>query len=199
MNPGYHAMYVGLTTGTLVLAFLALTYRVWYAPRGRLGQAIWDAADAVALYAALLGFVTLVLAMLSGLALRPMEAFLSSPITKNKILLAMLATVCWGSFLAIRLKAGPRLWDLQRGFISHYAYVMALAGFLYLISTNSIGGEIAGIPSGYERIAEAVGYRTRHAFYFPTLLNVVLLLGGAAALVAGIMVRRRQAEEAGGR
>jgi hypothetical protein len=191
MLPGYHAMFVGLASGTLVLAFVALTYRVWFAPRSGILRIIWNAADAVAVYAALLGFVALVLSTVTGLGLRPMEAFLNSPITKNKILLAALATVCWGAFLAIRIRAGPRLWELGR-FTAHYTYVMALAGFFFLISTNSIGGDIAGIPSGYEQIAEAFGYRTREAFYFPTTLNVLLWLAGIAALVAGIRAGRRR-------
>ena len=121
------------------------------------------------------------LCILTGWYLRPKEACLNSPISKNKILAAYLAFVFWISYLAIWLKAGGRIWD--RGFIGHYAYVMSLAGFVFLVVTNSIGGDLAGIPSGYERFASALGFRTRYAIYFPTHLNIALWLVGVAALL----------------
>jgi hypothetical protein len=191
VNPaGYHAIFVGITTGMLVFAFIALAYRVWFSrPRGGAAQAAWDAADSVALYAALAGTAILALAIASGFVLRPLEAFLNSPITKNKILTAMLAIACWASFLAIRIKSGPMLW--RQGFTAHMAFIFAAAGFIFLVTTNSIGGDIAGIPSGYEQMAQAIGFRTRHATYFPTWINVVLWLVGIAALVGGIMTAKR--------
>lgn len=190
MNPGYHAMFVAFTTGTLVLAFLALTYRFWLRPRQPIAHAAWVAAEPVALYAALIGTVVLLMAIASGFALRPMEAFLNSPITKNKILTSYLTVVCWAAFLALRLRSGPSLW--QRGFSAHFAYVAALAGFVFLVTTNSIGGDISGIPSGYEQFAQSLGFRTRHALYFPTAVNVLLWLAGVSALVGGILIARRR-------
>lgn len=183
MKAGYHAILVALTTGTLVLSFLALSYRVWIRPRKPGGGAVWCSTDVVALYSAVFGTVMLFLAAGSGLMLRPMEALLNSPITKNKILSTVLAFVCWSSFLVLRLKVGPRLWEL-RGLVRHYAYVMALAGLVFVITTNSIGGDLAGIPSGYEQIAQAIGFRTRFALYFPTAMNVLLWVVGVAALAS---------------
>lgn len=195
---GYHAIFVALTTGMLAVAFIALAYRMWFSrpggPGGGAALAAWNAADAVALYTALLGTIILAIAITSGFALRPLEAFLNSPITKNKILTSLLALACWASFLAIRLKAGPALWNSPgRAFAAHASVVFALAGFIFLITTNSIGGDIAGIPSGYERVAQALGFRTRHALYFPTWINIALLLVGIAALIGGILAARRRA------
>ena len=189
MKAGYHAILVALTTGTLVLSFLAMSYRVWIRPRRPGGGAVWCSTDVVALYSAVFGTVMLLLAAGSGLMLRPMEALLNSPITKNKILCTVLALVCWSSFLVLRLKVGPRLWEL-RGFVRHYAYVMALAGLVFVVTTNSIGGDLAGIPSGYEQIAQAVGFRTRFALYFPTAMNVLLCVIGVTTL-ASVLLRVR--------
>ncbi len=189
MNAGYHAILVALTTGTLVLSFLAMSYRVWIRPRKPGGGAVWCSTDVVAVYSAVFGTVMLLLAAGSGLMLRPMEALLNSPITKNKILCTVLALVCWSSFLVLRLKVGPRLWEL-RGFVRHYAYVMALAGLVFVVTTNSIGGDLAGIPSGYEQIAQAVGFRTRFALYFPTAMNVLLCVIGVTTL-ASVLLRVR--------
>jgi len=189
MKAGYHAILVALTTGTLVLSFLAMSYRVWIRPRKPGGGAVWCSTDVVAVYSAVFGTVMLLLAAGSGLMLRPMEALLNSPITKNKILCTVLALVCWSSFLVLRLKVGPRLWEL-RGFVRHYAYVMALAGLVFVVTTNSIGGDLAGIPSGYEQIAQAVGFRTRFALYFPTAMNVLLCVIGVTTL-ASVLLRVR--------
>ena len=189
MKPAYHAILVALTTGTLVLSFLAMSYRVWIRPRKPGGGAVWSSTDVVAVYSAVFGTVMLVLAAGSGFMLRPMEALLNSPITKNKILCTLLALVCWTSCLVLRLKVGPRLWEL-RGLVRHYAYVMALAGLVFVVTANSIGGDLAGIPSGYERIAQAVGFRTRFAMYFPTAMNVLLWVIGIAA-IASVLLRPR--------
>lgn len=189
MKAGYHAILVALTTGTLVLSFLAISYRVWIRPRKSGGGAVWCSTDVVAVYSAVFGTVMLLLAAGSGLLLRPMEALLNSPITKNKILSTVLALVCWSSFLVLRLKVGPRLWEL-RGLVRHYAYVMALAGLVFVVTTNSIGGDLAGIPSGYEQIAQAVGFRTRFALYFPTALNALLWVIGVAALASVLLQGR---------
>ncbi|MCH8212038.1 MAG: hypothetical protein IIB99_11800 [Planctomycetes bacterium] len=189
MNAGYHAILVALTTGTLVLSFLAMSYRFWIRPRKPGGGAVWSSTDVVAVYSAVFGTVMLLLAAGSGLMLRPLEALLNSPITKNKILCTVLALVCWSSFLVLRLKVGPRLWEL-RGLVRHYAYVMALAGLVFVVTASSIGGDLAGIPSGYEQIGQAVGFRTRFTLYFPTAMNVLLWVIGVAAL-GSVLLRVR--------
>lgn len=150
MKAACHAIFTSLATGTLVLAFVLLTYRFWFRPRRPVLLAAWNASDAVALYSAVFGLLMLLVAFLSGLPLRPLEAHLNSPITMNKILLAVMSGVAWLAFLLVRIRSGPGLWD-RSCLASHFAYVAALAGFLWLISTNSIGGDLVGIPSGYEK------------------------------------------------
>ena len=186
MNSGIHAIGVSLTTGTLVLAILALSLRFWIQPNRQdsIGSMIWKVSDNLALYSALFGTIILLFAIISGLMLRPMDAFLYSPISKNKILTASLSFLCWLSFIRIRLKVGARLWD-QKGFIAHYAFVMALLGLIFLVTTNSIGGELSGIPSGYEQIAAFLGFRTRRTFYLADWINIFSWIIGMASLGVG--------------
>jgi hypothetical protein len=200
MKPAYHAIFVSLATGMLVFSFVSLTYRVWLRPyrvwllpsRGRIANASWDAdaADLAAFFTAALGTVFMIVAMSTGLMARPLEALLNSPITKNKILVTILAIVCWLGYLLIRSKAGPTLWE-RRDIVSHAGYVFALAGALFLLTVNSIGGDLAGIPSGYEEFAKAIGFRTRHALYFPTWFNALIVLSGLGLVAVALKVRRR--------
>lgn len=180
--PGaYHSILVSLATGSLVFAFLAIAYLFWLRPR-------WDSSEIVgmrlpiSLYVTIFGIVMLLLSFSSGWLLRSPEALLNSPITKNKIIVSVLAIVCWIGFAVLRLKAGPDLLN-RRDFRGHFAFVLALAGTLFLITTNSIGGDVGGIPSGYEEIGKALGFQTRHALYFPTWFNVIIVLIGVAALI----------------
>jgi hypothetical protein len=187
--PAYHSILVSLATGALILAFLAIAFRFWF------NHERWDftrtsghAFGLVGFYAAMFGLVMLVLTFISGWFLRHPEALLNSPIAKNKILVAVLSIVCWTGFIVIRIKAGPDLWakhDLR----GHVAFVLALAGVMFLVTTNSIGGDIGGIPSGYEVVGKALGFQTRHALYFPTWFNVLIVLAGIAAVVGAFRFR----------
>jgi hypothetical protein len=193
MVPGYHAIFVSLTTGMLVLSFVALSFRFWFRPQHPVARSAWEAADGIAFYAAIFGTLALLVATLTGFGLRPVEAFLTSPITKNKILTVALTIACWTAFLAIRGKGGPQVWN--RGFTAHFGYVAALAGSVFLMTTNSIGGDLGGIPSGYEKIAQALGFHTRYAFYVPTAMNVIFWIIGIAAVVLGVRTRGARPEE----
>jgi hypothetical protein len=189
MRPAFHSILVHLATGPLILTFLVVTFRFWFRPREGWLHVVWRACEPVAFYSTLFGLVTITLTFITGFMLRPLEAMLNSPITKNKILMGLLAMVCWYGWMALRLRLKDAIW--QRGsFRAHFAYMMCFAGSLFLISTNSVGGDLAGIPSGYEEFASAFGFRTRHALYFPTWINVLLWVSGLAALAAGLYARR---------
>ena len=54
---------------------------------------------------------------------------------------------------------------------------MGLGGFAFLIFTASIGGDLAGKPSGFEQLARAV-VETRRTFGFPIGVSVLLILVG---------------------
>jgi hypothetical protein len=199
MIPAYHSILVHLTTGPLIITFLAATYRLWLRPRSGIGMTVTRACDPIAFYSSLFGTVFAVLTFITGLLLRPMEAFLNSPITKNKIILALLAIVCWYAWLFLRLRLGSLIWDRSR-FHAHFAYVMCFAATLFLVATNSIGGQLAGNPSGYEMFSKALGYRTRQALYFPTWLNMAFVLIGAAVLAGAVFtaMRRRPSSHSSG-
>jgi hypothetical protein len=193
MKSAYHSILVHLATGPLILTFIAATLRFWFRPRGGWLHTVWRACDPVAFYATLFGLLTIALTFLTGLLIRPLEAMLNSPITRNKILMSLLAMVCWYGWMALRLRLGQGIWN-RGSFRGHFAYMLACAGTLFLISTNSVGGDLAGIPSGYEELAKAIGFQTRHTLYFPTFVNALLWCIGAAAVLAGVACRLRRSD-----
>ena len=194
MRPAYHSIMVHLATGPLVLAFLAATFRFWFRPRKGAVLKLWNACDDIVLYAAIFGLLTMIASFATGILLRPLEAFLNSPISKNKILIASMSIVFWGTWLVMRFRAGPGLWEM-RSFIGHYAYLAIFAGTMFLMAGNSIGGDLAGSPSGYEYFAMSIGLRTRHALYFPSWLNTALWISGVLAVVFALQWRVRKRSE----
>ena len=174
-----HTITVEMTTGMLVLSTLAILVLTWqaYVSGGTNGK-YHDAFDGVALFGALVGTAILVPAIITGYSQWPVEAFLNGTIAKNKIFAGYMALAFWVGFLAVRLAAGKSLW--QRKGLSLFSMLLGLGGFVCIIFTASIGGTLAGKPSGFEEIAR-VFVETRETFVLPTGVNIALILMGLAA------------------
>ncbi len=186
----FHTIMVEMTTGMLVLATLAILVRIWVGiVAGDRYQRLGEYADSTALFGAAVGVPMIALAVITGFQQWPLEAFLNSVIARNKIFTAIVSLGFWAAFLAVRLAAGRRLWESKP--LALYALVMGLGGFAYLIFTASIGGDLAGKPSGFEQLARAV-VETRRTFVFPVGVSVLLILAGIGLpLVAFIWSKRR--------
>jgi hypothetical protein len=194
-NPAYHAIIVSLASGLLVLAFLAITLRAFVLPGDRsLLARLSGNAETVALWAASLGLGFFLLSMILGFQLRPLEAFMNSPISKNKILASFIAMSFWGSFLLIKGLCRECVWT--EPVLKSAYWLAALGGVLFLLVVNSVGGSIAGIPSGFEQIVAALGIPTRQTYYLPSWGVWLLLIGSVTVLAVGIaggLKHRRQA------
>ncbi len=174
-----HTILVEMTTGMLVLstlAIFALTWQVCFSKRTT-GKYL-DALDGIALFGASIGTVALIFAIITGYRQWPVEALMNGTIAKNKIFTGYMALSFWGAFLAVRLSAGKSLWN-RRG-LSIFSMFLGFAGFLYIVFTASIGGTLAGKPSGFEEIARTI-VETRETFVLPIGVNVMLILLGIAA------------------
>ena len=173
-----HTITVEMTTGMLVLSTLAiivLTCQAYFG-KGKYGK-FWDALDAVALLGASVGTLILILAIVTGYRQWPIEALMNGTIAKNKIFSSYMALAFWGAFVAVRLAAGKTLWD-RKG-LSAFSIFLGLGGFAYIVFTASIGGTLAGKPSGFEEIARQF-VETRQTFTLPTAANILLILLGIA-------------------
>lgn len=174
-----HTILVEMTTGMLVLstlAIFALTWQVCFSKRTT-GKYL-DALDGIALFGASIGTVALIFAIITGYRQWPVEALMNGTIAKNKIFTGYMALGFWSAFLAVRLSAGKSLWN--RRSLSIFSMFLGFAGFLYIVFTASIGGTLAGKPSGFEEVARTI-VETRETFVLPIGVNVMLILLGIAA------------------
>ena len=171
-----HTITVEITTGMLVLSTLAILVLTWQAYMGGgSSRKYYDAFDGVALFGALVGTAILVPAIITGYSQWPVEAFLSGTLAKNKIFVGYMSLAFWVGFLAVRLAAGRLLW--QRKGLSLFSMLLGLGGFACIVFTASIGGTLAGKPSGFEEIAR-IFVETRETFVLPTGVNIGLIFMG---------------------
>lgn len=180
----FHAIAAALTTGMLALVFFAVLAALFAAVRADRYRRLATYADGAAILGASLGMLFLLAALVTGFAQWPWEAYLHSPIGKNKIFTALVALMFWAGFLWLRWKAGDQLWRDRR--LVALSTFLALGGFAYIVFTNSIGGHIAGIPSGFERLVMEVGIETRRTFILPAWVSALLILLGLAGLAWGV-------------
>lgn len=186
-----HTIMVEMTTGMLVLATLATFILVWISFFGRERHArLKDSADAVVVFGVAIGTPMILLSILSGFRQWPLEAFLHGAIVQNKIFASGMALSFWTGVLFLRLAAGKRLWD-QRG-PAIFALILALAGFIFLVFTASIGGTLAGKPSGFEEVIRGF-IETRQTFSLPWAGNLLLLSAGVALPFIAVFWSKRKA------
>lgn len=192
MRPAYHSIVVSLVTGLFFFAMLAVLLRLVLRWQGKDGSPLAVAADRAALAAAGLGVALTAIGIVTGFTIWPLEATLRSSLMKNKILTAFLVLAFWGSYFAVRLKRGPEMWRSMA--MSVYAFLLAASGFAFGMITNSIGGDAAGNPSGFEGIIRIFGVETRSTFYLPTWLNLTIIALGIIAVVLAVTGRDRAEE-----
>ena len=186
-----HTIMVEMTTGMLVLATLATFILVWISFFGRERPArLKDSADAVVVFGVAIGTPMILLSILSGFRQWPLEAFLHGAIVQNKIFASAMALSFWTGLLLLRFAAGKRLWD-QRG-PAIFALILALAGFIFLVFTASIGGTLAGKPSGFEEVIRGF-IETRQTFSLPWAGNLLLLSAGVALPFIAVFWSKRKA------
>ncbi len=188
MPPAFHAITTGLLNGLLFFALLAVVVRIvlqWRDRDARSPLAI--AADQAALWAVSIGALMTLAAIITGFTIWAPSAAINSPVMRNKLLTAALMLVTYLIFLGIRWMLGENLWRSK--VVSAFYGLVALAGFHWSMVTSSIGGDIAGIPSGYETIVQLSGVETRFTYYLPTWVLIVIAVLSIAMLVVALTDR----------
>ena len=188
MNPAYHSIIVSLVTGLFFFAVIALALCAVLRLRGEADRPVVTYADRAALGAASIAVALTVVGIVSGFLIWPLEAALRSPLIKSKILAAFLIVAFWGMYLYVRISRGPDLW--RSAVMGVYVTLLGLTGFGFNLITNSIGGDAAGNPSGFENLVRLFGVETRFTFYLPTWLNLAIIVGGVLALVVAYVGRQ---------
>jgi hypothetical protein len=194
MNPAFHIIAVSLLTGAFALAVLFFFMRVWAGPNpGPDREAIAKAADFGLLVSAGVGLALSLIAIVTGAFIWPWEAVMNSPLVKNKLTIVIIMTLIWGMFLYLRVRRGTALW--QNPILRIYGGVLVVGGFFTNMVANSIGGDIAGSASGFERIVRLFGIETRFSFYLPTWAIAIIFLLAVVAVVLAVVIDRTATPE----
>jgi len=178
INPAYHIIVTSLLTGASFLSLVFLLIRLWAEHSSKPHAHKYEFfADLALLICASVMFVFMTTAIATGFLIWPLEAVLNSALLKNKLTLITIQVLVWGTFLAHRFRNGPRLWNNH--ILSGFSMLLVLLGFITNLLVNSIGGEVAGNGSGFERLIQLFGIETRFTFYLPAwLLAVIVALAG---------------------
>lgn len=195
MPPAFHAMVVSLVTGLFFFALLSVLVRLviqWRGGDPRSPLAI--GADQSAVWAAVVGWLLILGAVITGFSIWEPSAAFNSPIMRNKLLTALLLAVTYALFIGMRWFLGNRIW--RNKVLSAFYAMVAVAGFHWGAVTNSIGGDVAGIPSGYETIVRLSGVDTRFTYYLPTWVLAVIVVISVGLLVLAFTSRRSGKEAA---
>lgn len=182
MPPAFHVIFVSLLTGLFFFAVVATITRYVLALRGADERSrLAVGTDLGALWSASIGTVFVVFAVIFGFTIWVPSAAINSPVIRNKVLTSVLLLATLIIYLVIRWRAGSALW--RNRWLGAFQVLVMVAGFHWAMVTNSIGGTVAGIPSGYESIVRLSGVETRFTYYLPTWALLVVVLLTVAMLV----------------
>lgn len=193
MKPAFHTMVVSLMTGIFSISVLGIALRLYVQKfKPNLKDTIGKYADFMAWFSAAVGFLLIFAALITGFAIWPIDAVLNSSILKNKIFTALLVLVFWAVFLFVRYRYKIQLWE--NGPLSIYYSLLGIGAFMWGVIANSIGGDVAGNPSGFEELPRLITVDTRWTFYLPTWTILFILGLGVVALVLPMAVKSQTKE-----
>jgi uncharacterized membrane protein len=174
----YHVMLVHFPIALWTTAFLLILARALSdAP------AVRTAAGALTPLLAV-GALTGALAFAAGLLVWPIESAASSPLARNHILLAAWSLAYWTVLWLVRWRAGERVWD---GWFRWIMVGLGTLGVGLQTLTGTIGGSLAGNPSGVSDIVRKLGWEVFTTFYLPGWMLGVVVVAALALIAAGIL------------
>ncbi|WP_375055353.1 DUF2231 domain-containing protein [Zobellella sp. DQSA1] len=173
---GMHHMLVHFPLALWALA--ALMVLVGVCTRGAWGQISRSGLPAVLI----LAWLGALAAIVTGLLVWPTAANLSSPLTRNHLLMALWATALWTVITLLVWRGGARAFSGGRGAV---LLILALAGSGLFTLTGTLGGHLAGAPTPMSQLLERLGWSVYGTFYLPYWALLLLVLLGGICVVAG--------------
>ncbi len=129
-----------------------------------------------------LGLLGGVATFISGLVVWPIEAAISTPMGRNKILIAAWMLACWTIVLALRLKGGESVWKPGGKWLM---VAMGALGGILVATTGTLGGHLLGSPSRLSGGLRALGWDVYHTYYAPGWVLAVMIAIAVVAIVVG--------------
>ena len=129
-------------------------------------------------------------AFASGLLIWPNEAIVSSPMGRNKLLMAAWMLAAWSIVTALRLRGGPEVWE--RG--GRWPMLgMGLVGGTLLATTGTLGGYLLGSPSRFSDALRMLGWDVYHTFFAPTWALGIAVVAAVIILALAVTLNRKTA------
>ena len=179
----FHAMFVEIVIGSLTLSVICAICCIQLAfpspiTNFRLSEKVMMAMDKAALAGAILGLVTMPLAILSGTLAAPGDAA-GSALLYNKFVYSGLALGFWGAYVTGRVRLGPGLWKDKR--LNLLQVGTAAVAFSMTTATASIGGKLVRDESVYDILP--LWFPTESTTVLHPAISALLLLIGIASIV----------------
>lgn len=189
-----HSVTIELHGGALTLAAVCIAIKVvdilWDRflgeKGGRLRQGLKKASEystPTILLASIFGVVGLILSGITGSYLLPVDTAMKSPISLNKIMVAIFATEFWGVLIATNVMFWEGAWKTRGTTLIMVA--SGGLGYAFSVIGGSLGGTMAGKVSILEPLWELLGVDLHSSWVLP--LDVLYALV-AVVTVAGILL-----------
>lgn len=179
---GIHHMLVHFPLGFWTLATLMIL--VGSFTNGRLAKISREGLLSVLVLSILAAAVTVA----SGFLVWPVEAALSSPLTRNHILTALWSLGVFLMLTVLVWRAGSNAFDGMRRWV---LVVLALIGLSTFASAGTLGGHLVGATTRFSELLKFFGWDVYNTFYVPTWVVVTVVLIGLVCAVAGLMSQRQ--------
>lgn len=180
----YHLLLVHFPIALWNIAFLFIVIRTFSDSSFaiRLGNAVFP----MLLFGVLTGLVAYAL----GLAVWPLSALTASPLGRNHLLVGSWTLAYWTVMLFLAWRLGDRIWSDGRRWVT---LALGALGIGLLTATSTMGGSLAGTPSGVSSMMRALGFEIHRTFYVPNFTLWSMLAAAIIILGLGIWGRSKTA------
>ncbi len=137
-----------------------------------------------------LGVLAGAVAYVLGLLVWPYSALTASPLGRNHMLMATWTLGYWTVLCVLAWRLGEALWA---GVGRWIMFGLSAVGVGLLTITGTLGGSVAGNPSGISDLVRQLGWEVYTTFYVPDITLWLLVAASVILFVLGVWGRRHQA------
>lgn len=137
-----------------------------------------------------LGVLTGAGAYVLGLLAWPYSALTASPLGRNHMLMATWTLGYWSVLWILAWRLGEHIWSGAGRWVM---LGLSALGVGLLTITGTLGGSLAGNPSGISDLVRLLGWEVYTTFYVPDMTLWLLVIGSLVLLALGMWGRRHDA------
>lgn len=178
----YHMLAIFFPIALWDTAFLFTLIRAF--SNGRTATKLGNAVTPLLFLGLLGGLVAYVL----GFFVWPYSALTASPLGRNHLLMATWTLAYWAVLWMVTWRLGDQLWS---GFRRWLALALGALGVGLLTVTGTLGGSLAGNPSGISDLVRGLGFEVYTTFYVPEFVLWVMFSAAVLLLTIGFWSRKQ--------